>query len=201
MCYSQRRGLCCSAGCPVLLQGVSDHADSPRRKDRHIDRWHPVTHLRGQTHRKVIWWGWRSSQELQVEDLFYFLKHLMLFFSSFRFHQNRKGWLHPLKRQTWRSQQVRYFSHYCNANHISNLISRRNYFLCLPINRSSIAQTHDISNPNYMGVSFKSGSAIDKGWSYSMPPRTIPTVGQGGKDPKKAAYDLGTRSQTGKLST
>ncbi|XP_072246198.1 phosphatidylinositol 3,4,5-trisphosphate 5-phosphatase 1 [Leuresthes tenuis] len=67
-------------------------------------------------------------------------------------------------------------------------------------NRSSIAQAHDISNPNYMGVSFKSGNVIDKGWSYSMPPRTIPTVGQGGKDPKKAAYDLGTRSQTGKLS-
>uniref|UniRef100_G3NI52 phosphatidylinositol-3,4,5-trisphosphate 5-phosphatase n=1 Tax=Gasterosteus aculeatus aculeatus TaxID=481459 RepID=G3NI52_GASAC len=42
--------------------------------------------------------------------------------------------------------------------------------------------THDISNPNYVGMSFKSGHVVDKGWSYSMPPKHIPTDKQGGYD-------------------
>ncbi|XP_077963753.1 phosphatidylinositol 3,4,5-trisphosphate 5-phosphatase 1 isoform X2 [Gasterosteus aculeatus] len=59
-------------------------------------------------------------------------------------------------------------------------------------NRSSATQAHDISNPNYVGMSFKSGHVVDKGWSYSMPPKHIPTDKQGG-------YDAGnTRSPAGK---
>ncbi|KAM3619855.1 uncharacterized protein V6R79_014724 [Siganus canaliculatus] len=39
------------------------------------------------------------------------------------------------------------------------------------------------------------GNVIDKGWSYSMPPKN---PGQGSKDPKKGGYDVGTWSPTGK---
>ncbi|KAM9762605.1 phosphatidylinositol 3,4,5-trisphosphate 5-phosphatase 1 isoform 1-T1 [Menidia menidia] len=63
--------------------------------------------------------------------------------------------------------------------------------------RSSFTQAHDISNPNYMGVSFKSGNSIDKGWSYSIPPRNQPNAGQGGKDPKKARSPTGKPGSTG----
>lgn len=69
---------------------------------------------------------------------------------------------------------------------------------CLLFNRFSAAQAHDISNPNYMGVSYKSGNVIDRGWSYSMPPKALPVAGQGGKDCKKSGYDVGARSPTGK---
>ncbi|XP_015236478.1 PREDICTED: phosphatidylinositol 3,4,5-trisphosphate 5-phosphatase 1 isoform X1 [Cyprinodon variegatus] len=63
-------------------------------------------------------------------------------------------------------------------------------------NRSSVTQTHDITNPNYMGFSFKSGNVTDKGWSYSMTPRNAPSGGQGGKESKKPGYDMGPRSST-----
>lgn len=59
-----------------------------------------------------------------------------------------------------------------------------------------------------MEVSFKAGSAADKGWSYSMPQKTVPVPGQGGKDvnqgnlsPKRTGYDAGVRSPTGKTSS
>ncbi|XP_061636115.1 phosphatidylinositol 3,4,5-trisphosphate 5-phosphatase 1 [Phyllopteryx taeniolatus] len=45
---------------------------------------------------------------------------------------------------------------------------------------------HDISNPSYMEVSHKSGNVIDKGWSYSMPPRSLPIGGLAGIDSKKS---------------
>ncbi|KAM9385055.1 phosphatidylinositol 3,4,5-trisphosphate 5-phosphatase 1 [Pholidichthys leucotaenia] len=66
------------------------------------------------------------------------------------------------------------------------------------LNKFSVTQAHDISNPSYMGVHFKSGNVTDKGWSYSMPPRNIHTGSQGGKEPKKASYDVGTPSPTSK---
>ncbi|XP_062306848.1 phosphatidylinositol 3,4,5-trisphosphate 5-phosphatase 1 [Osmerus eperlanus] len=60
----------------------------------------------------------------------------------------------------------------------------------------------DITNPNYMGVGLKCGSA-GKGWSYSKPHKASPGGGPMGKDgnhgnlsPKKS-YDS-TRSPTGK---
>ncbi|KAL6108524.1 inpp5d [Pungitius sinensis] len=63
----------------------------------------------------------------------------------------------------------------------------------------SVTQAHDISNPNYIGMSYKSGNVVDKGWSYSMPPKHLPTAGQGGKDAKQGGYDVGsTRSTAGK---
>ncbi|KAK2835959.1 hypothetical protein Q5P01_016443 [Channa striata] len=61
------------------------------------------------------------------------------------------------------------------------------------LSKFSLPQPLDISNPSYMGMSFKSGSAADKGWSYSMPPKNVPCAGQGGKDPKKC-YDASARS-------
>ncbi|KAG8003514.1 Phosphatidylinositol 3 [Nibea albiflora] len=60
----------------------------------------------------------------------------------------------------------------------------------------SITQAHDISNPSYM--SYQKGNVIDKGWSYSMPPKNLPTAGQGSKECKKGGYDVGTRSPTAK---
>ncbi|KAE8294422.1 Phosphatidylinositol 3,4,5-trisphosphate 5-phosphatase 1 [Larimichthys crocea] len=64
------------------------------------------------------------------------------------------------------------------------------------INKFSVTQAHDISNPSYM--SYQKGNVIDKGWSYSMPPKNLPTAGQGSKECKKGGYDVGTRSPTGK---
>lgn len=49
-----------------------------------------------------------------------------------------------------------------------------------------------------MGVSFQKGNMVDKGWSYSMPPKSLPNAGQGNKESKKGGYDMGTRSPTGK---
>uniref|UniRef100_A0A3Q0RCK6 phosphatidylinositol-3,4,5-trisphosphate 5-phosphatase n=1 Tax=Amphilophus citrinellus TaxID=61819 RepID=A0A3Q0RCK6_AMPCI len=69
---------------------------------------------------------------------------------------------------------------------------------CGDLNKFSVTQSHDISNPAYMGMSFRSGNVIDKGWSYSMPPRNVAPCGQAGKEPKKGGYDVGTRSPTGK---
>lgn len=63
-------------------------------------------------------------------------------------------------------------------------------------NKCSVTQAHDISNPNYMGMSFQR-EVIDKGWSYSMPPKSLP---QGCKDSKKGGYDVGTRSPTVKAA-
>ncbi|XP_022615006.1 phosphatidylinositol 3,4,5-trisphosphate 5-phosphatase 1 [Seriola dumerili] len=62
-------------------------------------------------------------------------------------------------------------------------------------NKCSTTQAHDISNPNYM--SYKSGNVMDKGWSYSMPPKNV-TIGQASKDSKKGGFDVSTRSPTGK---
>ncbi|XP_047231890.1 phosphatidylinositol 3,4,5-trisphosphate 5-phosphatase 1 isoform X2 [Girardinichthys multiradiatus] len=62
--------------------------------------------------------------------------------------------------------------------------------------KSSVTQTHDISNPSYMGVSFKSGNVVDKGWSYSLPPRNVSIGGKGGKESKKPSYDPGVQSPT-----
>ncbi|XP_041647528.1 phosphatidylinositol 3,4,5-trisphosphate 5-phosphatase 1 isoform X2 [Cheilinus undulatus] len=67
------------------------------------------------------------------------------------------------------------------------------------LNKSSVTQAHDISNPSYMGVSFQRGNVIDKGWSYSMPPKNHPLVSQGSKEPKKAGHDAGTHSPTAKF--
>ncbi|KAK7889047.1 hypothetical protein WMY93_024607 [Mugilogobius chulae] len=38
----------------------------------------------------------------------------------------------------------------------------------------TLSQALDISNPSYMGVSYKSGKMKDKGWSYSMQPKAAP---------------------------
>lgn len=64
--------------------------------------------------------------------------------------------------------------------------------------RFAIAQTHDISNPSYMGLSFKVGNVKEKGWSYNMLNRGPDAAGQMGKDSKKAGYDL---SPTAKVSS
>lgn len=57
--------------------------------------------------------------------------------------------------------------------------------------RLSVTQAHDISNPSYMGVPFQKGNVIDKGWSYSMPPKNLPVIGQGNKEAKKAGSPTG----------
>ncbi|KAM3838183.1 phosphatidylinositol 3,4,5-trisphosphate 5-phosphatase 1-like [Diretmus argenteus] len=62
-------------------------------------------------------------------------------------------------------------------------------------NKSALAHAIDISNPNYMGVCFKAGRAIDKGWSYSLP---VADLHLGNLSPKKTVYDVGSRSPTGK---
>uniref|UniRef100_A0A4W6DLN3 phosphatidylinositol-3,4,5-trisphosphate 5-phosphatase n=1 Tax=Lates calcarifer TaxID=8187 RepID=A0A4W6DLN3_LATCA len=62
------------------------------------------------------------------------------------------------------------------------------------INKSSSTHAHDISNPSYMGVSFRGGNVIDKGWSYSMPPKNLVTAGPGSKDgTKKGGFDVSAR--------
>ncbi|XP_008275758.1 phosphatidylinositol 3,4,5-trisphosphate 5-phosphatase 1 isoform X1 [Stegastes partitus] len=66
-------------------------------------------------------------------------------------------------------------------------------------NKLSASHAHDISNPSYMGLSFRAGNVTDKGWSYSMPKRNQHNIGQGGKDSKKDGYDVGARSPTGKV--
>uniref|UniRef100_A0A8C7YYT6 Inositol polyphosphate-5-phosphatase D n=1 Tax=Oryzias sinensis TaxID=183150 RepID=A0A8C7YYT6_9TELE len=65
-------------------------------------------------------------------------------------------------------------------------------------NRSAMAQTHDISNPSYMGLSFKVGNVKEKGWSYNMLNRGPDAAGQMGKESKKAGFDL---SPTAKVSS
>lgn len=102
----QRWGLCCTASCPVLRQRVSYHVDSWRREGGHIVRRHPLAHLWGQTHREVIWWVWRSAQDLLIKLFLQFLEHQFLFFYAFRFHQSGKGWHCHLKRQRRWHQQV-----------------------------------------------------------------------------------------------
>ncbi|XP_053285691.1 phosphatidylinositol 3,4,5-trisphosphate 5-phosphatase 1 [Pleuronectes platessa] len=62
------------------------------------------------------------------------------------------------------------------------------------LNKSANILAHDISNPSYAGVTYKSGKLMDKGWSYSMPPKTLATAGQGVKDSK----NMNIRSPTGK---
>ncbi|XP_061895446.1 phosphatidylinositol 3,4,5-trisphosphate 5-phosphatase 1 isoform X3 [Entelurus aequoreus] len=53
-------------------------------------------------------------------------------------------------------------------------------------NKTSAGQVHDVSNPSYMEVSHRSTNVIAKGWSYSMPPKTLPIAAQAGKDSKKS---------------
>ncbi|KAL1023384.1 hypothetical protein UPYG_G00040160 [Umbra pygmaea] len=80
-------------------------------------------------------------------------------------------------------------------------------------NKFGSSHVTDITNPSYMGVGYKSGGVTDKGWSYSMPPRSGSAGGGGGagnvgKDqthgnisPKKSGYDSNAvRSPTGKTS-
>lgn len=55
----------------------------------------------------------------------------------------------------------------------------------------TLSQALDISNPNYMGVSYKTGHMKDKGWSYSMQPKPAPgsrspTVKHPGEDGKRS---------------
>ncbi|XP_077572999.1 phosphatidylinositol 3,4,5-trisphosphate 5-phosphatase 1 [Stigmatopora nigra] len=50
----------------------------------------------------------------------------------------------------------------------------------------SSQSAHDISNPSYMEVSYRSGRVIDKGWSYSMPPRNLTLTGQTSIESKKS---------------
>uniref|UniRef100_A0A8C7Z002 phosphatidylinositol-3,4,5-trisphosphate 5-phosphatase n=1 Tax=Oryzias sinensis TaxID=183150 RepID=A0A8C7Z002_9TELE len=64
--------------------------------------------------------------------------------------------------------------------------------------KSAMAQTHDISNPSYMGLSFKVGNVKEKGWSYNMLNRGPDAAGQMGKESKKAGFDL---SPTAKVSS
>nr|XP_057929529.1 phosphatidylinositol 3,4,5-trisphosphate 5-phosphatase 1 [Doryrhamphus excisus]XP_057929530.1 phosphatidylinositol 3,4,5-trisphosphate 5-phosphatase 1 [Doryrhamphus excisus]XP_057929531.1 phosphatidylinositol 3,4,5-trisphosphate 5-phosphatase 1 [Doryrhamphus excisus]XP_057929532.1 phosphatidylinositol 3,4,5-trisphosphate 5-phosphatase 1 [Doryrhamphus excisus] len=53
-------------------------------------------------------------------------------------------------------------------------------------NKTSAGQAHDISNPSYMEVSYRSDNVIAKGWSYSLPPKTLPIARQPSKDSKKS---------------
>ncbi|KAM9849177.1 phosphatidylinositol 3,4,5-trisphosphate 5-phosphatase 1 isoform 2-T2 [Aulostomus maculatus] len=68
-------------------------------------------------------------------------------------------------------------------------------------NKTSITKAHDISNPSYVGVTYKCGNVTDRGWSYSMPPKNLPVASQGGKDPLRSPSDVGTHSPPGKPST
>lgn len=65
-------------------------------------------------------------------------------------------------------------------------------------NKVSGAPAHDISNPSYMGLSFKAGNVTDKGWSYSRAPQNPPSIQHAGKESKKNAFDAGARSTTAK---
>lgn len=109
-----------------------------------------------------------------------------------------------LKRMTLSPQKAKavtqtstIFFHLWLLQNISNMTSKCDIF-CLLVDRSFVTQTHDITNPNYMGMSFQRGNVIDKGWSYSMPPKNVPVAGQGSKESKKGGYDGSTRSPTGK---
>lgn len=55
----------------------------------------------------------------------------------------------------------------------------------------TLAQALDISNPSYMGLSYKTGHMKDKGWSYSTQPKPAPgsrspTVKHTGEDGKRS---------------
>ncbi|XP_051569133.1 phosphatidylinositol 3,4,5-trisphosphate 5-phosphatase 1-like [Myxocyprinus asiaticus] len=74
--------------------------------------------------------------------------------------------------------------------------------------KSSTVHTTDISNPSYMGVSYKSNNQADKGSGNIMSPRTGPSSGHSFKDmtlgnlsPKKTGYDHSTSSPTEKASS
>ncbi|XP_061744534.1 phosphatidylinositol 3,4,5-trisphosphate 5-phosphatase 1 isoform X2 [Nerophis ophidion] len=53
-------------------------------------------------------------------------------------------------------------------------------------NKTSAGQVHDVSNPGCMEVSHRNNNVIAKGWSYSLPPKTLPIAAQAGKDSKKS---------------
>ncbi|KAF7663119.1 hypothetical protein LDENG_00218160 [Lucifuga dentata] len=66
------------------------------------------------------------------------------------------------------------------------------------VSKFLLPQALDITNPSYMGVCFKTGNMVDKGWSY-MPKKSLPIAGQVSKDSsKKTGYDVGACSPTGK---
>ncbi|XP_056132102.1 phosphatidylinositol 3,4,5-trisphosphate 5-phosphatase 1 isoform X2 [Lampris incognitus] len=76
------------------------------------------------------------------------------------------------------------------------------------INKFALPQAIDFTNPSYMEVGYKEGYAMDKGWSYSMPLKTVPSAGQMCKDlnlvglsTKKISYDTAIHSPTGKASS
>uniref|UniRef100_A0A8K9XV57 phosphatidylinositol-3,4,5-trisphosphate 5-phosphatase n=1 Tax=Oncorhynchus mykiss TaxID=8022 RepID=A0A8K9XV57_ONCMY len=81
-------------------------------------------------------------------------------------------------------------------------------WLFLLFNRFAFPHPTDITNPSYMGVGYKSVGVTDRGWSYSMSPRSGSggggVGGHGGKDqtpvfPRKTVYDhSAVRSPTGK---
>uniref|UniRef100_A0A8C8FZ57 phosphatidylinositol-3,4,5-trisphosphate 5-phosphatase n=1 Tax=Oncorhynchus tshawytscha TaxID=74940 RepID=A0A8C8FZ57_ONCTS len=87
-----------------------------------------------------------------------------------------------------------------------------NIWLCVLFNRFALPS--DITNPSYMGVGFKSGGVTDRGWSYSMSPKSGPGGGGGGvggfggrdqthgnTSPKKTVNDRSAvRSPTGEAS-
>ncbi|XP_012990311.1 phosphatidylinositol 3,4,5-trisphosphate 5-phosphatase 1 isoform X2 [Esox lucius] len=62
------------------------------------------------------------------------------------------------------------------------------------INKFGLTNASDITNPNYMGVGYKSGCVTDKGWSYSMPPRSSSGGGGG------AAGHMGKDQTHGNMS-
>lgn len=66
----------------------------------------------------------------------------------------------------------------------------------LLVDRMTVTQAQDLSNPGYMTAPYKSSRVIDRGWSYSMPP-----AGQGSKDLRKSASDEGPRCPTAKPLT
>lgn len=62
---------------------------------------------------------------------------------------------------------------------------------CKGGDKLTLSQALDISNPSYMGVSYKTGHMKDKGWSYSMQPKPAPgsrspTVKHPGEDGKRS---------------
>uniref|UniRef100_A0A4W5QX18 phosphatidylinositol-3,4,5-trisphosphate 5-phosphatase n=1 Tax=Hucho hucho TaxID=62062 RepID=A0A4W5QX18_9TELE len=91
------------------------------------------------------------------------------------------------------------------------LIVSRSSGCCVLFNRFALPS--DITNPSYMGVGYKSAGVTDRGWSYSMSPKSGSgggggVGGFGGRDqthgstsPKKTVYDhSAVRSATGKAA-
>ncbi|XP_034036568.1 phosphatidylinositol 3,4,5-trisphosphate 5-phosphatase 1 isoform X2 [Thalassophryne amazonica] len=70
------------------------------------------------------------------------------------------------------------------------------------LNKFTGTQAQSISNPSYMELPLKTGNVMDQGWSYTMPPKSLPFAGQVTKDSaKKPPYDVAVHSPTGKPLT